>query len=160
MFPAIRIHRHTVGNRSRLDWTRTTLPVLWGRARSCWRFCCSDSLEAVGGGVGSQHALTLALLGLVQRVGVLASVLPQLRPHRVSALMKPADTHRTAFTSVTQIRIKLDYKRRARRRLWTRAVVAMKTLWSVTRSGRWWTADCSSLKTFQVSALPVSYFLK
>lgn len=56
--------------------------------------------------------------------------------------MKPADTHRTAFTSVTQIRIKLDYKRRARRRLWTRAVVAMKTSvvcdeeWQVMNDGR------------------------
>lgn len=49
-----------------------------------------DSLEAVRGGVWPQDALRLAQLGLVQRVDVLRSVLPQLRPHRVAALTKPA----------------------------------------------------------------------
>lgn len=51
---------------------------------------CSDSLEAVGGGVGSEDTLSLAQLRLVQRVGVLCPVLPQLRPYRVTALTKPA----------------------------------------------------------------------
>lgn len=48
-----------------------------------------DSLEAVGGGVGSQDTLILAKLRLVQRVGILGSVLPQLRPHRMTPLTKP-----------------------------------------------------------------------
>lgn len=81
-------------------WSNDTTDtrMRWCGVRGC--VCCSDSLETVGGGVGSQDALSLAQLGLVQRVGELGSVLPQLRPHRMTALVKPVvrqhtHTHRT-----------------------------------------------------------------
>lgn len=75
--------------------TNTPLPFTFS--------CCRDSLEAVGGGVGSEDALALAQLSLVQRVGVLCSVLPQLRPQRVSPLVKPANSH-TVNKSVPRLR--------------------------------------------------------
>lgn len=58
------------------------------------QMCCRGSLEAVGGGVGSQDALTLAQLSLVQRVGIVGSVLPQVRPQRVTPFTKPTRTHK------------------------------------------------------------------
>ena len=65
-------------------------------------YCC-DSLEAVGGCVGSQDTLTLAQLCLVQGVGVLASVLPHVRPQGVTPLTKPAFKPHTHIQSINTI---------------------------------------------------------
>lgn len=74
--------------------------------------CCSDSLEAIGGGVWSQDPLSLAHFSLVQRVGVLDSVLPQLRPHRMTPLTKPVVRQNTPSHNAINICMKLhwDYK--------------------------------------------------